>query len=870
MATNGSGNAQGPPGAMLPSTKDNTVFNGAPVASGAMLGGASLAPSAALTGGPRTPSGRGAPAASLIGSLAAGVARQQQQQQQQGTGAQRQGGGGGRGGMGTAAAATTGGLRERERQGQEEGGGATPAETIAFLEDTVRRLHAELGRWQLKYPGGLNSPRNGDQDDSDDGGEAVDQGLPLWMKDPKAVSPLFRAYDNKISTLESQLSRCKEEVSKLETQVQDVIGENESLMKQLKNAYGGFQDDTEPRPTLETWRELQNRLQILEEENEVFFQQQQLKVSEHAEALKELQDLTSKYDQARAKLHQLQSRAADLEQARSQISLLERKRNSLEEQLRSCKSDSAALAALRIEFEQLKTQKDALQQENQELLSREHGLSSGAATAERKIAALTEQRDSLQRELRMANADRDELYKSIESLEKRIASSEQREAASLRRMNECEEQVEEAKLEHQKAVLSEQKALAEAQKATEQFSVETEKLKEHYTAELGTYKAQADAKTSRLQNEINELQVSNATLTAEIDRRKREKRSLELELDRLHKVPETELQNYRSRLDEADSRLAAVIREKDTAVINAQRVENDLAKVNKSSLQDKEQLNMQIQELQQRIRAHEQTIQAQKNEIQNTTESIDQLENDLKSAISEKEASERSLLSEKDLTTKSLQSQIQNLQQRLEESEVSRKQALEQHNTIVSSQTSMRAKWKEDLQSTTARFQKALKEIEFQKAKLQDQNEALSLQLTQLSAQRNSHSMQDSEFRRTVEKYQKKYEMAERNLAQLAGREQEYIQSQQVLVSEHAKVSAERDQLLAERDRLRRDLRETSMELQQQQTPHQALQSSMNSLRLQRDQALERVAMLEALVARLRDEKHQLTSKLRALPLGGF
>lgn len=106
-------------------------------------------------------------------------------------------------------------------------------------------MHVELGRWQSKYPGGLEPAA------PDDG---VEEEVPGWNGNPKLVAPLFRAYDERVRSLEQQLEACKAPTKKLEEQVQMVVAENEGLLKQLKAAYGGFSDeDGQSRPTLEKW-----------------------------------------------------------------------------------------------------------------------------------------------------------------------------------------------------------------------------------------------------------------------------------------------------------------------------------------------------------------------------------------------------------------------------------------------------------------------------------------------------------------------------------------------------------------------------------------------------------------------------------------
>lgn len=45
-----------------------------------------------------------------------------------------------------------------------------------------------------------------------------------------------------------------------------------------------------------------------------------------------------------------------------------------------------------------------------------------------------------------------------------------------------------------------------------------------------------------------------------------------MEIDRLQKVPDSETQHHRARLEEAENRISVLIRERDQAIVNAQRL----------------------------------------------------------------------------------------------------------------------------------------------------------------------------------------------------------------------------------------------------------------------------------------------------------
>eukprot|EP01105_Mastigella_eilhardi_P012486 TRINITY_DN2856_c0_g1_i2.p1 TRINITY_DN2856_c0_g1~~TRINITY_DN2856_c0_g1_i2.p1 ORF type:complete len:827 (+),score=264.16 TRINITY_DN2856_c0_g1_i2:338-2482(+) len=697
-----------------------------------------------------------------------------------------------------------------------------------------------------------------DEEEGDESGgdDDLQSQMPPWITDSSVMSPLFLAYDNKIHALQQQIKAYSEEAKRVEEEVSDVVAENESLMQQLKSAQRGF-NENEPAPSLDQWKDLKENIAVLEQQSGVMQQQEQLLISQVTDLKKNLADVTTKYEEARVKLQHITPIAAENEQTKSQLMLMDRKRASLEEQLRTAKSDLTNMSALKIELEQVKAQRDAVVQENKDLASRENSFSSALADMQKKLTALNDQKNSMQRELKMANVDRDDIFKNLEPLQKKLSAYEQREAAAIRRADEAQEQLEEERILRQKAELARQQAEAGEQRAAEALATEAKKLKESYTSELATAKAQLEAKTSRLQGEVAELQVACASGRADVERAKREKRGLEDELEHARRAPDERTSMTRTRAHDTEAKLMQALRERDAALSDSQRAEADLAKLNKLSLEEKDSLCAKISNLQQRLSAAEQQTRFIKAENVRLAEAVEQANSENAQLAEERQTIERSLLDELAVASKTAETQITALQQRQVEMETAHRQSVEQYEQLLAAQQSMRSKWKEELSGSALRFRRAVKDLETQKSRLQDRCDELQAKLSQAAAQHEGAAYAQLDAKRAAEKLQLRCEGAERKAMDLARAEQELVRGNQMLAQENMRMAADLDKAAADATRARKELATS-----QSGGENGALRKASTSLRLQLEQATSSVEALEGTVARLKDERRRLLAKL--------
>ena len=100
-----------------------------------------------------------------------------------------------------------------------------------FLESLVKRLAAQITKSDSDAEGTADLLQM-----YTIGGGGVEEAAPLpsWMKDRKHLNPLLAAYDERISSLESQLEERSEGYESLQREVEEVAAENDRLRIELQ------------------------------------------------------------------------------------------------------------------------------------------------------------------------------------------------------------------------------------------------------------------------------------------------------------------------------------------------------------------------------------------------------------------------------------------------------------------------------------------------------------------------------------------------------------------------------------------------------------------------------------------------------------
>ncbi|XP_051884188.1 centrosomal protein of 89 kDa isoform X2 [Pristis pectinata] len=226
---------------------------------------------------------------------------------------------------------------EKENQKQQETGNGQPSEDEKpelvslrqqaqelvdendALKMTIHRLSIELSHYQTKY-------RSVDKEGSHHTGLPPSGPPPPWLVDMKYLSPLMLAYEDRLREKDAMLQAHEKEMKNFRARVEEVVKENKQLHQQCER--NGFVSNTE-------WHQLQDQAKLVLEENQILMEQlevqqakgkdshnrhlqevsrltkqiilleaeKQSQQKELQETHQQLNDLSSKYDQVKASLH---------------------------------------------------------------------------------------------------------------------------------------------------------------------------------------------------------------------------------------------------------------------------------------------------------------------------------------------------------------------------------------------------------------------------------------------------------------------------------------------------------------------------------------------------------------------------------------
>eukprot|EP00727_Mastigamoeba_balamuthi_P013049 m51a1_g8367 hypothetical protein (737) ;mRNA; r:140275-143392 len=678
-----------------------------------------------------------------------------------------------------------------------------PQATDAFLRDHVRRLEDELARYQ--HSGAVPGPAGPVQAER-------------WSADESLAAPLLRAYDERVASAEAAAEAARAQAEEAEQRLAQLAEENERTVEQLREVTEPWRDVTGEDgnsveiPTVHQ-REMSESIKELEKDNEEFVKENEALLAENEQLKKSIRSLRSEADEIPRLHDQIKSMQNEIQQKNARIIEQENVRQSMEVQLGQMKTAVDAAAQMKTDMEAALARADSVSRENADIAAREHSLSI--------------RHKSVQRELRLVASDRDRLDEQVAALEAQLEESVAHEAEATQSATEAAEQFEDLRRARDQAAQREQLAATETRRVADRMATELQRAKELAAEELATVRKQFEAQVARLNADVQELQASSASLSAELERRKREKRSLELELDN-----------------------------------SAQRSESEVTRASKAGLLEKDTLNVQVLELQQRAARSDQLLALSKEERARMQLRLDELESENRSLQEARAAAERRQGSELQILRRDYETQLRHLEERLAQSDAARLKSAEDIKSLTASHNAMVDKWKEEARAGAVRLQKLSKEQQAKITQLSARNDDLTARLAQTAQQLGAATKAKEEAARTVERLRQDSQALDQRLADSELREQEQRQREQILVQENVALLAEVDKTSVDRERVARELSTCRAQLQQTSGRRPSCQCETLSLRL--DQASRTIERLENTNQKLREERRQVLLRLRS------
>eukprot|EP00775_Hariotina_reticulata_P008796 gene8796-8975_t len=338
------------------------------------------------------------------------------------------------------------------------------AAQIEFLEELVRRLSEELASHMASEPltAVTAAAAGGSCAGTAAGGlepAARDVLLPPWLKDSRYLNPLLTAYDQRLLEVQSQLAAKSRVVQEIEQQVRELVSENDSLhdrlaaqVAQLEGratgsgaaaAAGGGAGADQAR--------LKERLDLLEQENDLLLEQQSELDAELARLAAQLQEREQQAMSAQEAAKAVAAHCAELEAALEQGAAAVRSSRSLRDKVQQLEDrlqgESAKTAAAVTAVEAAHQQIAALQAEL--------ATASAAATMVPRLQSdLSKVRAAAEASANDAATVRSEaegLRAALRAVESRLLEYQQKDTEVYLRIKQAMELAEEARLERDAA-----------------------------------------------------------------------------------------------------------------------------------------------------------------------------------------------------------------------------------------------------------------------------------------------------------------------------------------------------------------------------------------------------------------------------------
>ncbi|KAI8818065.1 uncharacterized protein EV422DRAFT_204358 [Fimicolochytrium jonesii] len=377
------------------------------------------------------------------------------------------------------------------------------------------------------------------------------------------------------------------EASQVREMYDSLLSKHKALVESRSRAVTGGQISAEE------WKEVNERVDVLINENDVLAERNKSAQRQVAELEDEL---------SQTKKH-AQNQSMELQQAQAFISTLKRDLNNTidratqaERNVKECAHEITAaqvendklveeirrrevdiktyqgrVGDLRRSLEEVTTRYQAHVREAQALAARERDQLNSLKNIElerdeykSKLAALSIEHVSLRE-------NQDEVIKISAEFEQRIDQLEAKEVESYQSLQSEIQKAEEAKLEYEKALIREQQYQSEIQRLNEKLLEFPQRYRERTEQEIATMRAQLNSDKQQLTAEISDLETKCSQLQHQADRAIRDKRAAESELEKLSRHIPEEADRIALTIEELNTRLRNSERDKSAAMNKLER-----------------------------------------------------------------------------------------------------------------------------------------------------------------------------------------------------------------------------------------------------------------------------------------------------------
>ncbi|XP_054762666.2 centrosomal protein of 89 kDa-like [Lytechinus pictus] len=293
------------------------------------------------------------------------------------------------------------------------------------LKNVIHKLNIQLSRYQAKYA----PPQKGDPPGLPSRGST-----PRWLTDTKYLSPLITAYEAQLVEKEEEIQANVEEVEELRRSAEEVIRENQRLLRKLEETGGGAGPKARHS---ESWlNEIEEQARLVLEENQVVLEQMDLQQ-------KKLHDQQRKHAQETIRLtKRLTMVESEKNSVEGELSELQMKYGALKDQhersVREAESQMPVQEHLDTIAEYKRSMHDMKRQveaETENTLSRLTTVETEKQSVAMRVADCQAENSQLKGEIQAMQKAQKRLQYKLTMLEKELSHSQSREQAANQHLN---------------------------------------------------------------------------------------------------------------------------------------------------------------------------------------------------------------------------------------------------------------------------------------------------------------------------------------------------------------------------------------------------------------------------------------------------
>ncbi|CAG5122516.1 unnamed protein product [Candidula unifasciata] len=657
-----------------------------------------------------------------------------------------------------------------------------------FLKDQVMRLNYLLARYQDAYPDFVlkeyELPKEWAQKQP-------------WLRKTE-LSPLLQEYDTIIFGLQGQLANLQDDLERLRRQSRDLVQENESLHRELKEAvqghlspdHAGAGDEGDGRSDF-LIQSLQHQLELLTREKEAAderWREAAQEVDRLAGMLEREKD-SHQWRVVEQQAHQVK------EQYQQSVTVINREVESLQNDLRDCRSENSSLvqrvSELQLRVNDLQQQLIWKAQENADTIFKEGLSDSKILELKRIMDELRERLSEITKEASELRRENDTLHVRVTDLQRRLSDAEVREAEAVTQVREAVRMAEVAILEKDQAVVVAHQKEQELEEMKGVVSKLIHKAGARTREEVDIVRKQCNEQITRLTEELHALELDGVEKQSRLDRLLREKRAAESELQQIYRDGAVEGSRSKEEYQHLNKRVIDAERAKDEANIKIDSLQTKVDRLTMDNKQQKSQLEAEIKRLQERLSSIQSEFEVVNEDRMNLMNKLGEVDKKLVELQQERDAAYRKSIKELALVEQDQHVKVREMEVKLQTTEDAHRQTVTELRNMLTAQQRMSARWKEECQTITHKFECKMEDLRKELSHVKKRNEELTSLLKDSQAKTADVQRMLSEYTKNIRRMEERVRESEQQAAEAS----KQVAMQSIRARQ---MASDRESLLAE------------------------------------------------------------------------